>query len=259
MAYERKPGSGALFPNKERKSEKSPNATGYVIAHRDIQAGERLSLAAWTKETDRGKFQSLRLSDPYQREDDGTRQTEPPSPRGASRTSERKREPVPEDAFYDDEIPFEGGDDSMTTREIWRVVPSVPSIMASSEGRIRVLPYEKPMPHGGVRRYDGKPRRGSWAADQRRYILVFRRRTYKVAALVCEAFHGGRPFARAVVMHLNERSTDNRQSNLAWGTQKENLNAPGFIAYCKNRRGADSPAVKGRLRRTAARSAIIEP
>jgi len=31
-------------------------------------------------------------------------------------------------------------------------------------------------------------------------------------------------------MHDNEDSSDNRPINLKWGTQKANLNYPGFIA-----------------------------
>ena len=69
MAYEPKPGDGALFANQNRNSDNAPNATGYVVAHRDIKAGERLRLAAWTKGGgDRGKFQSLKLSDERQRD-----------------------------------------------------------------------------------------------------------------------------------------------------------------------------------------------
>jgi len=64
MAYEVKPGDGALFGNKDRATDKHPNATGYVVAHRDIKAGEKLNLAAWTKTSGQGKFQSLRMSDP---------------------------------------------------------------------------------------------------------------------------------------------------------------------------------------------------
>lgn len=69
MAYEPKPGDGALFANKGRSKDTQPNATGYVIAHRDIRAGERLRLAAWTKEGAKGKFQSLKLSDDQRQQD----------------------------------------------------------------------------------------------------------------------------------------------------------------------------------------------
>jgi hypothetical protein len=47
-------------------------------------------------------------------------------------------------------------------------------------------------------------------------------------------------------MHLDENSKNNRPENLAWGTQKENLNAPGFIEYCKGRTGKNNPYIKGK-------------
>ncbi len=89
----------------------------------------------------------------------------------------------------------------------------------------------RPMPHGGFRTYGGSEIRGVWVERERRYILVYKKRTYKVGALICEAFHGPRPKG-AVCMHLNEDARDNRPENLAWGTQKENLNAPKFKAHC---------------------------
>lgn len=72
MAYEPKPGDGALFRNERKTADNHPNATGYVVAHRDIKAGEKLALAAWTKDGGKGKFQSLRMSDmrPAQSSDD---------------------------------------------------------------------------------------------------------------------------------------------------------------------------------------------
>lgn len=129
--------------------------------------------------------------------------------------------------------------------EIWRDIPSLPEYEASNHGRVRRRPHERPMPKGGVRTYGGKPWFGAWEPRRARYIIQYRRRTYRVAALVCEAFHGPRP-AGQVAMHINENSRINRPENLAWGTQKENLNAPGFIAYCKTRTGDKNPLVRGR-------------
>lgn len=68
MSYEPKPGDGILFVN-EKKTEKSPDRTGYVIAHRDIKAGEKLNLAGWVKSGRSGQFLSLRMSDMRGRED----------------------------------------------------------------------------------------------------------------------------------------------------------------------------------------------
>ena len=99
------------------------------------------------------------------------------------------------------------------------------------------------MPNGGFRTYGGDPTFGQW--DGKRFLYVVNRKsTYKVARLVCSAFNGI-PKKGLVCMHLDEDSSNNKPENLKWGTQKENLNAPGFIAYCKSRTGENNPRVKG--------------
>lgn len=137
--------------------------------------------------------------------------------------------------------------------EDWKPIPSLPEYEASSIGRVRRRVYQLSMPNGGKRAYGGKPHFGSARKDKagRRYIM-FRGKNYSVARLVCEAFHGPQPapYPSAVCMHINEDCTDNRAENLAWGSQKENLNAPGFIAYCKSRTGEKSPYAKGRRKST---------
>ena len=125
--------------------------------------------------------------------------------------------------------------------EIWRTVPSFPEIEASSWGRIRRKSHTKPMPHGGIRTYNSEPTYGVYGRAKKNAAagrMIYRYRgigTVKVHRLVCEAFHGPAPPGQPLVLHRNEVSTDNRPSNLKWGTQAENLNAPGFVAYCKAR------------------------
>lgn len=81
MTYTPKPGDGTLFPNDRKSGDKSPDHTGFVLAHRDILKGEKLNLAGWTKHGSRGDFISLRLSDPRTKE--GTpSQPKPPEQRG---------------------------------------------------------------------------------------------------------------------------------------------------------------------------------
>lgn len=63
MSYEPKPGNGALFTNTHKSKDTHPDRTGYVIAHRDIKAGEKLNLAGWIKEGRDDKFLSLSMSD----------------------------------------------------------------------------------------------------------------------------------------------------------------------------------------------------
>lgn len=130
-------------------------------------------------------------------------------------------------------------------------VPSVPLLEASSLGRVRSQPYEQAMPHGGTRIRQMQPTYGVVTYNKRdqlhrKLIVVFRRRTHKVGRLVCEAFNGPPPTPRHVTLHDDEDSMNNLPSNLKWGTQKENLNAPGFIAYCRSRTGENNPRVKGR-------------
>lgn len=141
---------------------------------------------------------------------------------------------------------------SLLTEE-WRESPRHPDILVSSLGRIKLPEREAPMPHGGVRSYRTKPTYGTRTKSSRTakhsYMNVSNRfyGNLKVHQLVCEAFHGPRPFLTAVVIHIDENGTNNEKSNLKWGTQKENLNAPGFIKYCKSRTGENSPVHKRRV------------
>lgn len=134
----------------------------------------------------------------------------------------------------------------MTAVEEWRVVPSEPRIMASSWGRIQRLPH-----FSGTRTYTSEPTYGvvqRAKATSAHCYLGYRYRgigTIKVHRLVCEAFHGPSPEGKPYVLHRDEDSTNNLKSNLYWGTQKENLNAPGFVAYCRGRTGDASPVTKG--------------
>jgi hypothetical protein len=124
--------------------------------------------------------------------------------------------------------------------EIWKPVPRYPGLLASSEGRLLLQPRYTPMNHGGYRAYLPKPfvgvkRKAQKAAAHEYYGFWCREYgNVKVHQAVCEAFHGPKPFDRAVVIHKDENALNNKPENLKWGTQKENLNAPGFKAYCRS-------------------------
>ena len=140
-------------------------------------------------------------------------------------------------------------------KEIWKPVPSLPGYMASNDGRLLLPPRNMPMPHGGFRRYLPEPTLGSVCRSRKEaahvYYGVWARGVgnIKVHQAVCEAFHGAKPFSRAVVIHLDENGLNNRSENLKWGTQKENLNAAGFVQYCKLRLGNKSPTVINKARK----------
>lgn len=139
--------------------------------------------------------------------------------------------------------------------EQWKPVPSKPGVLASNLGRIKLPEIVSKMPNGGMRIYKTKPVFGCKAKASKTarhlFMNVFSRSfgNLKVHRLVCEAFHGPPPSPSHIVIHLNEDGIDNRSENLRWGTQKENLNMPNFIAYCRTRTGENSPVIKGRKKR----------
>jgi len=136
--------------------------------------------------------------------------------------------------------------------EVWKPIPSKPGMMASSFGRVKLPAGKASAPNGGLISYEPKPTFGvkTKASKTARhiYMSLYNRKlgNMKIHRLVCEAFHGPQPFPKAVVIHLDENATNNRPENLKWGTQKENLNMPKFVEYCKSRVGEDSPIIKHR-------------
>jgi hypothetical protein len=135
-------------------------------------------------------------------------------------------------------------------------IPSIPGALAREDGMFKLPESKALMPNGGLRTYKTKWRRGTKTkaaqnARHKYFGTLYKGRNYKIHRLICEAFHGAPPFDGAVVIHLDENSLNNKVSNLRWGTQKENLNAPGFIAYCKSRTGENSPAAKARAKKNS--------
>lgn len=107
------------------------------------------------------------------------------------------------------------------------------------------------MPNGARRTYQRAPTygyeaRASKTAKHSYMMFNFLGKNYKVHRLVCEAFHGPAPEGKSRVLHRDENSHNNVPDNLKWGTQKENLNASGFVEYCRSRTGENSSVVKGR-------------
>lgn len=123
--------------------------------------------------------------------------------------------------------------------------------LARSDGYIKLPESQSFMPHGGIRKYKtkwvkGVKRKASKTALHEYYGILYKGKNYKIHRLICIAFHGEPPFEKAVVIHINENTLDNRAENLKWGTQKENLNCKRFIEYCKSRTGENSPAAKAK-------------
>lgn len=120
--------------------------------------------------------------------------------------------------------------------EIWKPIPSCPGYSASSLGRIRRDECLVAMPRGGHRK------RGGLISPQLRkrsprYQAFIAGKTRLIAPLVCEAFHGPRPFPGALCMHLDEDATNDTPGNLQWGTYRDNANTPKLKDYHRSRTG----------------------
>jgi hypothetical protein len=133
------------------------------------------------------------------------------------------------------------------SEEIWKPVPSLPGVRASSWGRIWFPERKAKTPNGGIRKYSTKPRSGvvhlPSCGGTHTYLKAWNKFFGNVAVhrAVCEAFHGAPPFAKAVVLHLDENAHNNVPENLRWGTQKENMNMPKLKEYHRSRTGENSP------------------
>lgn len=140
--------------------------------------------------------------------------------------------------------------------EVWVDSPTFDFMRVSNFGRFWIKASEIIMPKGGIKVIKTKPRLGTLCKTNNgrysRYMFSdTHRKIYnkKVHHLVAEAFLGPRPSKSSVVMHLDDNPLNNRVDNLKWGTQKENLNSPAFIEYCKSRTGESSPVRKGMAKR----------
>lgn len=83
MAYEHKPGTGTIFKVDDKKSENYPDYKGKVV----LQDGTKQDIALWVKDTERGKYFSAKISDPYI-------------------APEKKEEEKKEEELAEDDLPF---------------------------------------------------------------------------------------------------------------------------------------------------------
>lgn len=89
MAYEQRDNSGTLFKNEKKEKDSHPNMTGKAMI-----GGVLYYVSAWTKEGNKGKFQSLSFK-PVTGEVSAPPQDSQPSARTAPNFSD-----------LDDDIPF---------------------------------------------------------------------------------------------------------------------------------------------------------
>ena len=68
MAYEHNNGNGSLFKNTNKTNDNQPDYSGSI----KLQDGTNQQIAAWIKEGAKGKFFSIKLSDPYVKPESAT-------------------------------------------------------------------------------------------------------------------------------------------------------------------------------------------
>lgn len=136
------------------------------------------------------------------------------------------------------------------SEEEWRPVKGWPGYEVSSMGRLGSWlksPNEAGPPKSRRILIGGVDRDG-----YRRAVLVRRsgRASMKFHSLVLIAFIGKKPFPGAVCRHLNGVVTDNRPSNLRWGTVLENIadrdSGPRAVRRVSLAQEAEIRALRGR-------------
>lgn len=114
----------------------------------------------------------------------------------------------------------------MSVHETWIPVPSWEGLYeVSDQGEVRSLPRTAPGSFAGVRRLPGKVLRP--VKDPSEHVAVTltegdRRERHSVHRLVMRTFVGPCPEGMEV-LHNNGDPTDNRLSNLRYGTRSDNL------------------------------------
>lgn len=110
--------------------------------------------------------------------------------------------------------------------ECWRAIPGYEGIYeVSTLGQLRSLDRMARTSAGHLKRIAGQPlKQGYVGAGYPSFVLAKngKKRTRTVHSLVLLAFVGPRPSGMEV-RHLNGMKTDNRLTNLAYGTRSDNV------------------------------------
>lgn len=118
--------------------------------------------------------------------------------------------------------------------EEWREVPGYPGIWASSLGRVHRRGRDG-LKSAGQR---SRPTFGAQVVRNPKSGATYRSCAVRwvglgslsVSRLVCAAFHGPQPTPEESYVLHDDDPLNNAPKNLRWGTQAENLAAPGYRA-----------------------------
>lgn len=117
--------------------------------------------------------------------------------------------------------------------EEWREVPGYPGVWASSWGRVHRRSRDglnragqRSQPTYGAQVVRNTKNGATYIGCAVVWVGLGR---LSVSRLVCAAFHGPQPSPEeSYVLHGDDDPQNNRPENLRWGTQEENLAAPGY-------------------------------
>ena len=118
----------------------------------------------------------------------------------------------------------------MSEAEEWREVPGYPGVYASSHGRVFA---DRQRYRTGTAPTFGFISKADRTGNYFRMLIRIstskgKRECLKVHRLVCLAFHGEPSGVRTLVLHKDDNGLHNFSSNLSWGSQYENCQAPRF-------------------------------
>lgn len=107
--------------------------------------------------------------------------------------------------------------------EIWKEIPGFEGrYEASTLGRVRSVSRDVPRKGQGQMHMTGRVLKQMLGWNKKYLQVNLSRKSFMVHHLIAKTFLGERP-ATAVVRHLDGDFTNNRLSNLSYGTQSENL------------------------------------
>lgn len=110
------------------------------------------------------------------------------------------------------------------TKEIWVYLPDQ-GVLVSNLGFVLRLSQQ-----------GSKITPGNWDKQQWRYTTKDKnKKTWKVAHLVALAFLAPSTDKSHVLTHIDEDPSNNQATNLAWDSQKSNLNSPQLREYVRLR------------------------
>jgi hypothetical protein len=135
--------------------------------------------------------------------------------------------------------------DQIVDEEEWRPIEGQPGYEVSSLGRVRSLERVIMRSNGRPHPWPGrvlKPGHTKIKTMIYQHVVLGKKRSFFVHALVCAAFHGPRPSLKHEVAHWDGDGWNCRSANLRWATHADNH--ADKVRHGRHMRGARHHGVK---------------